>query len=156
MKPLLQISLAFIFILSSCKSSKTITRNYSLSFDEQCDCLTRSPLILVGAKSNYFKKETAFCTNPNYTVRKDSVRTLENLKDDFPSRLEEIDSLIINFKNEWTHLKIKTKWNPSYKGSEIVILKQRVKYYNKFNRGRKFIGMKLIVSDSLVESSLGE
>ena len=148
---------------------KTITRNYRLSFDEKCDCLTRRPLIPVGTKSTYHIKEKAFCTNPNYVIRRDSIDNLETLKyyleDDFYSgsftedslmlKAEEIDSIIMNLKNGWTHLKIKTKWNPPYGGNEeIVILEQRVKYYNKFNRGKKYIGMKLIVNDSLVESTL--
>lgn len=149
-----------IYTLSSCINHKTIHRDYKLAQDEECDCLTRRPLIQAGKRSEYKMKEKAFCTNINFIKRKDSINQLNDLllrlEDEWSGEVLEakkakVDSLIQDLKNDWTHLKIKTKWKPSYSNQEIVILKQQLKYYNKFKKGRKYLGKKVIVNDSLVE-----
>lgn len=149
-----------ILALSACLTHKTVIRNYPLTTDS-CDCITRHPLLVVGTKSTYFSKEKAFCTHSNYPARRDSVSMLEDLKyrlveqienearvpDSLKRALIVTDSILQNLKKEWTHATIKTKWKGSASGGDVFILKQKTRYYNRFNRGRKLVLTKVYLNN---------
>ncbi|WP_430401660.1 hypothetical protein [Fluviicola sp.] len=156
-----------LLILSSCMHTKTVSRNYEFATDDTCDCYTKHPLILFGTKSNYYSKESAFCTRLNFAARKDSIIKLEELKyhleDDLEAhspgegdsvlfRIQSIDKRLLGLRSDWTHSKIKTKWKNSSEGT--IILKQKVKFYNRFKSGRKFVGMKKYKNGSLIKVKL--
>lgn len=152
-KPFLNFSfLVLIFLLlTSCFSSKTIIKNYRFFKDEKCDCITSHPIIVIGSQSNYCSIEKAICTRSNYIERRDSIYKLSVLKMqmedsiDSETRLNQeifqIDSLINTLKNDWTHLKIKTKWKKSADSNEPIILKQKIRYLNHFKHFKKQIGV---------------
>lgn len=150
--------------LSSCLSSKTVIRNYNFFNRESCDCITKHPLILIGTTSNYFSKEKAICTRLNYIARRDSIRLLQDLKyrleeedingDSLTGKVIRIDSIVNELKDDWTHLKIKTKWKGSVDSLDATILKQKIKYFNKFKPLRKYIGIEKYKNGVLIKSKM--
>lgn len=158
-----------MIIVSSCMNAKTISRNYEFATDDVCDCYTKHPLILVGTRSQYYSKESAFCTRMNFVVRNDSINKLKELKyhmeddleahspgeeDSIRFRIQLINKTLLELRSGWTHSKIKTKWKSSPEGTKI--LKQKVKFYNKFKSGRKFVGMKKYKNGALVKVKFEE
>lgn len=149
---------------SSCMNPKTVSRNYEFATDDTCDCYTKHPVILVGTKSNYYSKEKAFCTRSNFNIRNDSIVKLKNLifqfesteisEDSIEIRVNAITGIIDKLETGWTHSKIKTKWKSSSEGTQI--LKQKVKFYNKFKFGRKFVGMRKYKNGSLIKIKFEE
>lgn len=147
---------------TSCVTRKAVERNYVLVSDDPCDCFTRHPLIVMGTNSNYFSKEKAFCIPVDYTRRRDSISVLQDKKIQAEERLEDgafspdslnalissYDAALQNLKRGWTHAKIKTKWKIAADG-EVLILKQKKVFYNKYKPGRKWVGKKIYKNDSL-------
>lgn len=156
-------------ILSSCMNIWTVRKNYEFATDDTCDCYTKHPFIMIGGKSNYHSKQKAFCTRWSYPVRSDSIAKLrdsineleygpESIKmteDSIEIRVNALNGIIDKLETGWTHSKIKTKWKNSSGGTSII-LKQKIKFYNKFNFGRKFVGMKKYKDGSLVKIKFEE
>jgi len=155
-------------ILSSCMNIWTVRKNYEFATDDTCDCYTKHPFIMIGGKSNYHSKQKAFCTRWSYPVRSDSISKLRDSineleygpesgkipEDSIEIRVNALNGIIDKLETGWTHSRIKTKWKNSSKGA--IILKQKVKFYNKFNFGRKFVGMKKFKNGSLVKIKFEE
>jgi hypothetical protein len=150
---------------TSCLGPKTITRNYEFSGESPCDCYTRHPLVQFGFKSTVYSKEKAYCTRLDYLIKSDSIFKMRDLKwsleenqyaenttDTVFNAINSVDSIISELKNDWTHAKIKRKWKIS--ASETEIVKEKVKYYNKFRFGRKFVGMKKYKNGVLIRSKM--
>lgn len=157
-----------LLILTGCMNTKTVSKNYEFATDDTCDCYTKHPLIMIGSKSNYYSKQKAFCTRWSYHIRNDSIAKLRDsiykleygsesgkmTEDSIEIRVSGMNEIIDKLETGWTHSKIKTKWKNSSEG--IIILKQKVKFYNKFNFGRKFVGMKKYKNGSLIKVKLEE
>ncbi|WP_341904118.1 hypothetical protein [Fluviicola taffensis] len=155
-----------LLILSSCMNTRTVSRNYEFATDDTCDCYTKHPLFLIGGKSNYYSKQKAFCTRWSYPIRNDSIAKLRDLideleygsesskmsEDSIEIRVNRMNEIIDKLETDWTHSKIKTKWKNSSGGT--IILKQQVKFYNKFKSGRKFVGMKKYKNGFLIKVKL--
>lgn len=159
----IHVSLAFLAVLTSCMHTRTIERNYEFAKEIPCDCYIKHPLLLLGTRSNYYSKESAFCTSLDFAARKDSVITLETLKYQLEENLEEdsirmrinlIEEQLRTLKSSWTHTKIKTKWRNSPEG--IQVIRQKVKFYNRFHKGRKLAGVRKYKNNVLVRSKLKE
>lgn len=153
-----------ILTLTSCLSNKTVIRNYPFFTQESCDCIMSHPLIIIGSTSNYLSKEKAICTRSNYVTRRDSIYLLKNEKyqfevdsnyiDSLNQKTTHIDSLINDLKKDWTHIIIKTKWKGFGDSSEVVILKQKIEYFNRFKPFRKHIGKEKFKNGTLIKSNM--
>lgn len=146
--------IGLLFITNtSCLTNKTVIKNYHFFKDEKCDCITSHPIIVIGSQSNYCSKEKAICTRSNYIERRDSIDNLSVLKMQMEDSIDNeatltleiihIDSLINTLKNDWTHMKIKTKWKKSADSNKPIILKQKIRYLNHFKHFKKQIGVKV-------------
>ena len=167
--------LGFILIISLltfCGCRPHIVRNYEFGPTSDCDCILKSPPISIGGRSTYFSKSYAFCNRSTYDSRRDSVFNLTmsqyDLFDEYDESDFENDSLgkkfeenranLIALKKDWTKCRIKTK----YKGQMIdstfrmVVLKRKIRYYNKYQKGRNKMGVEKFIGDSLVKSTLKE
>lgn len=164
-KFLIHNSIWFLLLtLTSCLNSKTVIRNYRFSDKEKCDCITKHPLIVIGTKSNYFSKEKSTCTRTNYFARRDSVYFLNDLKykiqeeldyaDSLNPQLVRIEMLLNDLKRDWTHSKIKTKWKGSADTLEVIILKQKIRYFNNFKPLRKYVGKEKYKNGKLIMSKI--
>lgn len=78
--------------------------------------------------------------------------------DSLGKKFEENRANLIALKKDWTKCRIKTK----YKGQMIdstfrmVVLKRKIRYYNKYQKGRNKMGVEKFIGDSLVKSTLKE